>query len=191
MARGEWRAGWDLTRGGSAATRARRALTVILALYGIAIFRDPGTYRWIDALDVAIHETGHLVFSFDGEMLQYLGGTLFQCLVPLIFAVYFWRWQRDRHAASVTLWWLAQNLANVSVYVKDARTQALPLVGGGEHDWAIILGETGLLRDDQRIGGVIFVTGLLVFIGSIWLGWVSSGSAMNPPEQLSPAGSER
>ena len=43
----------------------------------------------------------------------------------------------------------------------------------------------------QRIGGVIFVTGLLVFIGSIWLGWVSSGSAMNPPEQLSPAGSER
>ena len=30
----------------------------------------------------------------------------------------------------VTLFWVGQSLFNVSVYVKDARAQALPLLGG-------------------------------------------------------------
>jgi len=43
-----------------------------------------------------------------------------QLLVPAIFVAYFWR-HDDRHAAMVALWWVAQNLWNVSVYVQDAR----------------------------------------------------------------------
>jgi len=39
----------------------------------------------------------------------------------------------------VALWWVAQNLWNISVYVKDARAEELPLVGGGEHDWNYLL----------------------------------------------------
>lgn len=166
--------------------RLRQALTLGLALYGVVILRDPSTWRWIDALDVAIHETGHLVFGFDGEFLQFLGGTLFQCLVPLTFAIYFWHWQRDRHGASVMLWWLAQNLGNISVYVKDARTQVLPLVGGGEHDWGYLLGETGLLRQDQRIGGAILLAAWLLFIASIVLGWIATREGTAPAEEPAP-----
>ncbi|HEX3273948.1 MAG TPA: hypothetical protein VHR43_03765, partial [Gemmatimonadales bacterium] len=77
----------------------------------------------------------------------------------------------DRHGASVPLWWLGQNCWNVSVYIKDARTQELPLVGGGEHDWALILGRFGWLARDQAIGGAVYLGGLLIFLASLALGW--------------------
>lgn len=151
---------------------ARAALTVILAAYGWVCLRAPDEYRWLDSLDVAIHETGHLVFGWGGEQLMLLGGTLFQLLVPAAFVVALWR-QGDRHGATVPLWWIAQNCWNISVYVKDARAQELPLVGGGEHDWALLLGKWGWLERDQAIGGAVFILGVVLYLvaigGGMWL----------------------
>jgi hypothetical protein len=65
--------------------RWRSVLTVVLALYGWLCLTSPATYRWLDSLDLAIHETGHLVFAFGGETLTLLGGTLFQLIVPAAF----------------------------------------------------------------------------------------------------------
>ena len=62
----------------------------------------------------------------------------------------------------------------ISVYVKDARALELPLVGGGEHDWAYILGELGLIHRDQAIGDVIFAIGVLLFIISITVGFLTA-----------------
>src|SRR5690554_5999801 len=118
----------------------RAGLTILLAVYGWRIFTTPHIYRWLDALDLAIHETGHLVFAPFGEFIGLLGGTLFQLIVPIAFVVALWR-QGDRHGATVPLWWLAQNCWNISTYIRDARVQQLPLVGGGEHDWTAILAE--------------------------------------------------
>lgn len=50
--------------------RWRTALTIVLAICGWVCLRDPGNYRWLDSLDLAIHETGHLVFAFGGETLR-------------------------------------------------------------------------------------------------------------------------
>lgn len=111
---------------------------------------------------LAIHETGHLVFAPFGEFLGFLGGTLFQLLFPLLFYGYFLR-QQDRFAASVLLWWVAQNLWNISVYMADARAQGLPLVGGGEHDWAYLLGRMGLLEYDQTLANAVQLAGALLF----------------------------
>ena len=61
----------------------------------------------------------------------------------------------DRHAATVTLWWIAQNLWNISVYISDARAQELPLVGGGEHDWTYLLDALNLLEKDLSIGRAV------------------------------------
>ena len=119
----------------SHATYARLALTIALALYGIPSLLHPDAGRLLDSVDLAIHETGHLVFGPFGEVIGFAGGTLFQLIVPMAFVVYFFR-RGDRHAATVPLWWVAQNCWNISVYVADARTQELPLVGGGEHDCA-------------------------------------------------------
>jgi hypothetical protein len=113
--------------------RWRAVLTLVLAVYGFLCLRRPGEYRWLDSLDLAIHETGHLVFALGGETLTILGGTLFQLIVPTAFVVALWR-AGDRHGATVPLWWVGQNCWNISVYIRDARAQELPLVGGGEHD---------------------------------------------------------
>jgi hypothetical protein len=142
----------------------------VLAVYGWICLRTPGTYRWLDSLDLAIHETGHLLFAAGGEFLMLLGGTLFQLLVPAVFLVALWR-QGDRHGATVPLWWMGQNCWNISVYVKDARAQELPLVGGGEHDWTLMLGELDLLHRDQVIGGAVYLAGVILYgIAIVW-GW--------------------
>jgi hypothetical protein len=144
----------------------RLALTVVLALYSIPLMRHPEAGSFLDGIDLAIHETGHLVFALFGEVIQFAGGTLFQLIVPATFAWYFAR-QRDRHAASVALWWIAQNLWNISVYVRDARVQELPLVGGGEHDWAFLLGHFNLLAHDQGIGRTVHALGTLICLIAI------------------------
>src|SRR5690348_8422587 len=42
---------------------SRLALTVMLALYAIPLMRHPEAGSFLDGLDLAIHETGHLVFA--------------------------------------------------------------------------------------------------------------------------------
>ena len=152
----------------------RLALTAALAIYGLISLRSPGAYRLLDSVDLAIHETGHLLFGPFGEFIGALGGTLFQIIVPTAFVVYFVR-QGDRYAASVTLWWVAQNFWNISVYVRDARAQLLPLVGGGEHDWAYMLWRLGLLQHDQGIARGVHAIGVLIFVFSVWWGITSAG----------------
>ncbi|HEV8356913.1 MAG TPA: hypothetical protein VGQ17_09140 [Gemmatimonadales bacterium] len=143
--------------------RWRSALTVVLAAYGWQMLRTPGEYRWLDSLDLAIHEAGHLLFAFDGEFLTLAGGTLLQLLLPAAFVAALWR-HGDRHGASVPLWWLGQNCWNIAVYIKDARAQELPLVGGGEHDWALLLGGFGLLQRDLTIGRAVAAAGLVIYL---------------------------
>jgi len=152
--------------------RARLALTLLLAIYGMRILLHPDGGSLMDLVDLPIHETGHLVFAPFGEFLQFAGGTLFQLIMPAAFIVYFAK-REDSHAASVGLWWVAQNFWNISVYVRDARAQALPLVGGGEHDWAYMLGRLGLLRQDEAIGRAVWFVGAVVYAAAILWGLVS------------------
>jgi len=147
----------------------RLVLTGALALYGVPCLLRPESGRILDAVDLAIHETGHLVFAPFGELLSFLGGTIFQLALPAAFVVYFWQ-RADRHAATVALWWVAQNCWNVSVYVRDARAQALPLVGGGEHDWAYLLGRLGWLAHDRALATDIHLVGVAIYVYAVVAG---------------------
>ena len=116
-----------------------------------------------------------------------LVGTLFQLLVPAAFVVALLR-QGDRHGATVPLWWLGQNCWNVSLYIKDARAQELPLLGGGEHDWALLLDRFGWLERDQAIGGAVFLIGAALYAVAVVSGWraVSSGGVSGGPPLQAP-----
>ena len=131
--------------------------------------RDPGNFGLLDALDLAIHEAGHVFFGIFGEFMGFLGGTLFQLLVPLTFLLYFLQ-RHDRFAVAVVLWWIGQNCWNISVYVKDARSMELPLVGG-YHDWNYLLDAVGLLHRDQQIGQIVFGLGVLCYLVAMVWGW--------------------
>lgn len=166
--------------------RLRLVLTGALALYGIPCLLRPESGRLLDSVNLAIHETGHLLFAPFGEFLGFLGGTLLQLALPVAFVVYFWQ-RADRHAATVALWWVAQNCWNISVYVRDARTQALPLVGGGEHDWAYLLGRLGWLHHDQAIALDVRLLGAAIYAYSIIAGFRSARRMTSIEESASTA----
>jgi hypothetical protein len=115
-----------------------------------------GSWWWY-SLDIGIHELGHYVFRPLGMFMGVLGGSLLQCLVPLLSMAMFWR-QRDFFAIAVCFGWLSENLFDVATYAGDARAQRIPLItpGGNRgghilHDWHYLLGRTGLLMQDQAI----------------------------------------
>jgi hypothetical protein len=150
----------------------RSGLTIILALYGLWCGLTPDRFHLPDAIDLPIHEAGHIVFGWGSEVLVALGGTLFQLIVPLAFVVYFWR-RKDLHASSVALWWVGQNCFNIARYVADARAQELPLVGGGEHDWTFLLSTWRLLPQDQTLAHNVSGIGWLLIGIATWLGWIT------------------
>ena len=164
---------------------ARLAFLVVLAVYGVASLRSPGDGRLLDGVDLAIHETGHLVFAPFGEFTTALGGTLLQLLLPATFVVYFLR-RKERFGAAVCLWWVAQNCWNISVYVADARAQELPLVGGGEHDWFYLLSDLRMLDSDLAIGRAVHGAGVLIFVAALALGLAATLVAPRPLDAAEP-----
>ena len=141
---------------------------VIVGIYGIICAVSPSTYRFLDRVDLVFHEAGHVIFGFFGEFIGILGGSIMQVLIPAIVVVYFF-FHRQSYSAAVTLFWVAQSLFNVSVYVKDARARVLPLLGDdlSAHDWHNILGRLHLLNRDQAIGNLVYLLGLFVLAASI------------------------
>ncbi len=160
---------------------------VLLAVYGIMLAHDVSEYRFLDRVDLAAHEAGHLLLSWFGERLMVTGGTLGQLFVPTAFTVYFFL-RRELYSAAVTLFWVGQNLFNISVYIKDAQAMALPLVsvGGGEdsiHDWNYILSGLGLLRHDQAVGTLAYLLGLVIIIASVFCcGYLSFQNEQTAPD---------
>lgn len=55
--------------------------------------------------------------------------------------------------------------------MKDARAQALPLVGGGEHDWTEIFGRFGVLAHDVGIGNSVRLLGLALAVYALGWAW--------------------
>jgi hypothetical protein len=140
----------------------------LVGAYGVVCAINPKNYRFLDGVDLVFHEAGHVIFGFFGEFIGILGGSLLQVLIPAIVTGYF-LWHHQRWSGMVTLFWVGQSLFNVSVYVKDARAQALPLLGGADvlHDWNWLLGTLHLLRWDQAIGALIYMAGLLAVVVSV------------------------
>jgi hypothetical protein len=172
------------------AVTVRRLFTVALLVYGLYDLSHLGRGTLLDGVDLAIHETGHLVFGPFGEFIGFAGGTLFQLIMPATFVLYFAR-RGDEHAASVALWWVGQNCGHVAYYVADARAMELPLVGGGEHDWNYLLGELGLLQRDQSISHAIVAAGVLLVLGSAAWGWIGAARAARVGDDETLAGAVR
>ena len=130
--------------------------------------------QWVfllDDLNLVFHEAGHPIFGIFGHTIGFLGGTIMQLLVPLVVAASAC-YKRQAVATALACAWCCQNGFNIARYVADARSQLLPLVGGGEHDWATLLGEWGLLHKDQIYAQTIRTLSWLgIFLCCAWLVW--------------------
>ncbi|WP_374349800.1 hypothetical protein [Chitinimonas sp.] len=153
-----------------------------LVVWGIHFIRcdwrdGDAAESFLHGVNLAFHEFGHLLLRPFGEWLTFLGGSLLQCLLPLIIVVVFLLRERQPFSASVALWWAGQNLIDVAPYIGDARAMSLPLVGEWHeemielralrHDWRNLLEPLGLLAWDHRLAALAHFLGS----GVIMLSW--------------------
>lgn len=155
----------------------KAGFAALLAIYALICARSVDDGTFLDRVDLIAHEAGHLLFGYFGEFIMVIGGTLGQLLVPAGIGIYFLL-RRELFSSSVMLFWVGQNLLNISVYVKDAAVMELPLVniGGGEgmHDWNWLLLKFNVLAWDQTIGNIVYWLGVLILVASVVLGfWFS------------------
>ncbi|WP_257306374.1 hypothetical protein [Geothrix campi] len=163
-----WEAEWQPV--GTAALAGVSLGFLLLAV--LAVRSEQGWIPLLDGVNLVFHEAGHPLFGLLGwEVLTILGGTLMQLLVPLLALGTFWL-RRDAVGTAVTGIWVFENLLNIARYVADARAQVLPLVGGEEHDWAMLLGRWGLLAQDTALAHGLQTLGWLGMAACCaWLAW--------------------
>ena len=128
-----------------------------------------GTPGFVHRVDLIFHEAGHIIFGIFGwKLLTAFGGTLMQCLVPVILMVAFWYKNRDAFAAGVFLTWTGQNFVDCAPYINDARLLQLPLITGGTgrevegHDWEFMLNELGWIEYDGHIARWVLLIGRII-----------------------------
>jgi hypothetical protein len=146
------------------------ALLMLLTFWTIQLLHPGAASPWIflDNLNLLIHEAGHWLFSPFGQFIYILGGSLNQCLLPSIFLGYF-IYHLDWAGSSFGLFWLGDNLINVSYYIGDARAMVLPLLGGDSsgHDWHNILSMLNALTFDTTLATIVRSLGSLCLVASI------------------------
>lgn len=142
---------------------------VLLSIYFLWIAYDPMQGSFLDNVDLAIHETGHLLFRVFGEFMGIAGGSLFQVIFPAVFVGYF-VWQKSYYSAAIVLLWVGQSILNVWVYAADAVVMQLVLTNGftgsegSFHDWNYLLTATHLINSTKTVAGIIRFLGTVTII---------------------------
>jgi len=148
------------------------AWLVVYALFLIYAFADRSGFLFVDFANLMIHEAGHPFFSWFGSYtLTILGGTMGELIVPLLCAIAFF-FRREIPGLAFSLFWFFENFLYIGTYMSDARAEALPLVGNGDHDWNILFSQWNLLLQDTKIGGATRLLGWLGMLATCaWLTW--------------------
>lgn len=135
----------------------------------------PSCGNVLSPINLAFHESGHLLFSYFGRFFGVLGGSLLEFLMPFFLGIHFYR-QREFFGIALCFGWLATVFSGMAVYVGDARAMALPLVTlfgaepGVAHDWNYLLGKMGILRYDFAAAALIRVLGFMSLAVCLWTG---------------------
>jgi hypothetical protein len=163
----------------------RALILLVLFFWGLKfVFSSIGSnysgQSFMHLINLPFHEAGHILFRVFGRFMMTLGGSLTQLLVPLICLLTFLLKTRDAFGASVSLWWLGENLIDLAPYINDARDLNLVLLGGvtGKdvddfHDWEFILRKLGLLDYDHLLAKTAHVIGAgLMTCAVCWGGYL-------------------
>ena len=129
---------------------------------------DMPTLIWIiDTVDLFIHEGGHGIFRFFGQFLYFLGGSLIQFIIPVTTIIVFLRTSGPR-SLMATLFWLGENMLNVSVYIEDAPKQQLTLISRHAlHDWRWLCNSMGIMDWSGELAEAVAIFGTLTLLGAI------------------------
>lgn len=132
---------------------------------------DPNYFNVIFyGINIGIHEAGHyVIFRFFGDFMMTLGGSLMECLAPLLAMITFYR-RNDFFAISFCFGWFGVALFDTATYIGDAQERSLPLLFG-EHDWYLLLSQMGILQYDDAIAMAVRFLGLASIMICIFWGY--------------------
>jgi hypothetical protein len=164
--------------------KAAGALLLIGVWGWFALVQDDQTPIFV-YLNIAVHETGHVLFRPVGELTMLIMGSGFEVLFPLGVGVFFLLRRRDLVSTAVCWGWAASALASAATYIADADDGRLALLGAtgpdAAGDWERILGEEFFdkvfLAD--RIAGTVRTVGFILWV--VALGLVVSVIVRNRP----------
>jgi hypothetical protein len=131
-------------------------------------------FLFLDLANLMIHEAGHPLFGIIGggaetgfgHTLMVLGGTLFELIVPLVCAAYFF-FRREATGAAFCAFWFFENFLYIGTYMADARASALLLVGSGDSDWEVLFTQWNLMLHDTQIAHATRTLGGLGMLASV------------------------
>lgn len=146
--------------------KVRKAVVIVTGAYVLWLM-FAYRYHFLDAVNLLVHEAGHVAFGLFGELPGVLGGTLLQLLFPLLFVHYFWN-RGQRFEASLCGVWLGESGMYTARYIADAQALELPLLGGGFHDWNWLLSRAGLLEWSNELGLLVHMLFSIVAMLSVW-----------------------
>ena len=143
----------------------------LMAVVGLVYVTQPTGQPFVtlQALNLAPNLLGHLIFSFFGGFAGYLGGPVTQVAFPLSLALYLFS-SSKLFFSSLALFWAAQNLFEVALYARDARSRSYMLIGGPDHVWHSLLSRLGLLELDQFVGALIYLGGVFTLLAALMMG---------------------
>jgi hypothetical protein len=158
--------------------KAAGALLLIAVWGWFALVKNDQTPIFV-YLNVAVHESGHVLFRPFGELTMLIMGSGFEVLFPFAVGLVFLIRKRDVVSAAVSWGWSASALASAATYIADADDGRLALLGAAgpdtAGDWERILGERFFdkvyLADS--IAGVVRTFGFVLWFVALGLAaWV-------------------
>ncbi|MBI4137298.1 hypothetical protein HY469_04515 [Candidatus Roizmanbacteria bacterium] len=151
----------------------------LFAYYSYILYRhitDPLYSSLIGYFSITIHELGHPMFSFDGQLLQSAGGTITEFAVPLLLCIYFIR-RLDLVGFTFPLSMIVMSLFHTATYIDDADCICLSYISMGptteditNHDWYVILTTFNLLEFDEILALLLRMTGMVLMLVNIGFG---------------------
>ena len=137
-------------------------------------------YHFIDHVNLAFHEAGHVFSRPFGMTAHVLGGTLLQLAMPAICAGHFARRAQWLEALLCCVW-VGESLMYTGWYMRDAVAMALPLAGGGEiHDWNWLLRRFGGLGQCRLLAGMTHALASVIVLaslgGAVWVAFRGNGA---------------
>lgn len=131
------------------------------------------TAFWTWLITIGPHEIGHLLFMPFGELLMYLGGSIFQVLFFVLIGSYVLLLKRQVTSGIFFFMVAGHSFINISVYIRDASTRRLDLLFGldkSHHDWWNILRRLDMLAYDGTIADIVLFIGAVVVLGTLIAG---------------------
>jgi hypothetical protein len=168
------------------ALAGRGVLLLGVAAYGLRfhlmsmreLTESNGAY-FVHLVHLVFHEAGHVIFSWFGDFMHVLGGSLLQVLMPFLMFLAARFKGRDAFAGALCLWLMGHSLLDVAPYINDARALQLQLLSGGTgqevegHDWEYLLTQLGWMRYDVYIAHYVLLAGKwLMALALLWAGVV-------------------